>query len=192
MAILTSGNGTIEEGDTESDRESSGDERSGPQFAATSGQTMGPCAQPVRRESPFSAAFAPPPHNRHHRWLKAQDPRSSEPSQIWVSAPKNGIEALKSILVIEVISFSFSFRFHGSTPCRVAIYRTRAALRCIPEGFIFCAETGECSAIHVQEVSLHVLGFQKTSQGALAPAGDKDPGLHAPPHARRGRGLRKG
>ncbi len=48
--------------------------------------------------SPFPASEPPP---TAEGWFKTLDPRCASPSEIWASRPKNDVEALESILVIE-------------------------------------------------------------------------------------------
>ena len=74
----------------------------------------GPCFSEAKKRrhtqealSPFSADNPPPDGGaRDEKWFKTADPRSAMVhALIWASHPKNEIEALSSILVIEVILF---------------------------------------------------------------------------------------
>ena len=54
---------------------------------------------PVPSVSPFPASKPPP--TAEEGWFRALDPRTKPPTQIWAARPKNDIEALERILVVE-------------------------------------------------------------------------------------------
>ena len=66
--------------------------------AGADDQTKKQRCAPVPAMSPFPASEPPP---TVEGWFKTQDPRCALPSEIWASRPKNDVEALESILVIE-------------------------------------------------------------------------------------------
>jgi hypothetical protein len=54
---------------------------------------------PVPSVSPFPASKPPP--TAEEGWFRALDPRTKPPIEIWAARPKNDIEALERILVVE-------------------------------------------------------------------------------------------